>query len=125
MSARLSASSQQAAEAKEAKREVAQQVRGAEQALEAASQQALDSEQLLAGRIESSKATISAFFALKKEANAKEWELSKAKTSLEQSINKQTELLVGLESRNLVKSVELAAEAKEASHVLLHPACCT
>jgi predicted nucleic acid-binding Zn-ribbon protein len=115
VSSRLLTSSAQAEGAREAKQRALEQVQGAEQALEAAVQGALDSEQRLATRIQASKEAISAFFALKKEANAKEWELSKAKTTLEQRIGRQQELLAGLESGNLVTSVKLAAEATEAS----------
>ena len=114
---RLSASAQQAAHAKKVKCEAAAQARSAEQELEAAKEQALHSEEQLAERIESSKAAISAFFALKREANVQEWELSKAKATLEQSISRQVEQLAVLESRNLVTSVQLEAEKKEASQV--------
>lgn len=118
----LKSTAQQAKVEKEAKQRAAEQVRDAEQALEAAKQQALDSEKLLAERIESSKASISAFFSLKKEANAKEWELRKAKVSLEQRINRQAELLSGLESHNLVTKLKLESEAQEASLISFSPA---
>jgi hypothetical protein len=112
---RLRVSSEQARAAREATQEAGGRVAAAEQALEAASLQALQSEQRLSERIESSKAAISAFFALKKQANAREWELGKARSSLQQALARQQEALAALESRNLVTGVQQAAEAQEAS----------
>lgn len=105
----------QASDAQHAKKMAAERAHEGELALDEVQREANISEQRLSTRIESSKASIAAFFALKKEANAKEWELSKAKASLAEAVDKQRRILSGLESDILVASVKLTAETREAS----------
>ena len=113
VSTRLNTLSNSARAALEAKVNVKQSIDSAELRLKEATSEASNSEKKLAERIEGSKLSISTFFSLKKELNSKEWELSKAKSNLEQLICTQREMLTGLESQNLATHVQLDAETLE------------
>jgi len=102
-----------ASAAREAKEVAAEKLRKGELELKEAQEQACVSEQLLTSRIESSKASISTFFELKKKVNAKEWEANKAKANVEQAVGKQLQTLTDIESHLLVVDVKLVAATQE------------
>lgn len=114
VAARLQSSSLLVSESRTEKENMMKEVQMKEAELEMATKAAGLSEKELSERIDRSKATISCFFTLKKEVNAKEWELSKARRTLEQAVIRQEEILAELQSKSLVISVQQEADAQEA-----------
>jgi hypothetical protein len=116
MMERLMASSASVEQIQTRKHEAEEALARAEELLQEEREAVGVSEEKLAERIAASKASISSFFVLKKEANTKEWELSKVKTGLQQRIEAQQEVLASLESENLLMAVQEGAEKQEVSN---------